>query len=190
MAQNTINDKQRITDPCIVPVNMSREPHTPAKLLGATLTRNNIPIPKNSTLPDKVGAYWSDKNKRSKEYCNLPNNLTRKSTLQPITQKDQSHLIISGRCLGDEDLKIILDRLIKTNNIQSISSHFYRWAEGNPWTEGRRYFKPGKNGSMETNNEHIPHRHQGTTHNPYQLPAQYLQHLQPLDNGSNIPELR
>ena len=110
MAQRTINAKQRTTDPCIVPANTSCKSHTPEQLLDATLTRSNIPMLKNSTPPNKMGAYWSDKNERNKEYRDLPTNLTKKSAPQPMIQQDHLHLITIGQYLGNEGLKITLDK--------------------------------------------------------------------------------
>ena len=98
IAERTINTKQRITDPCIVPVGTSRESHTPEQLLDTTLVRSNVPMPKKSTLPEKVGSY-SDRNERRKKCRNLPTNPTKKSAPQPRIQQDHSHFITSGQFL-------------------------------------------------------------------------------------------
>ena len=85
-----------------------------------------------------MGAYWSDRNKRNKESCDLPNNLTKKNESQPSAQQDHLHLTTNSQYLGNEDLKIILDRISSMHNIQCLSSHLYRWTEGNAWIESRK----------------------------------------------------
>ena len=53
--QRIINNKQRITDPTIVPVSTSHKSHLPKQLLYVTLARSTIPLHKNSTLSRQVG---------------------------------------------------------------------------------------------------------------------------------------
>ena len=78
MAKRAIEEKQRITDPTLIPKGASRDSNTPIELLNGMASKGETKAKPDDPIEVKLGAHWNNVNanlKKVTEQTKGPRNL-------------------------------------------------------------------------------------------------------------------